>query len=195
MKTKAMISILIISIFFGISTAQADVVWTEGYHELNTGDSHEHVGIYNDVQLNIYGGGTEYLHTYDSTLTNWYNGQISYLLVNDNSIINIYGGKLWTGLGASNNSIINLYAHDVILTHTGGYWDTGQLTGIYNLNNQSFSFDLWGSNTDTHIIIIPEPSTLFLLGIGCLFLRQGKISDGCYNFIFSNSTHYERKKS
>lgn len=174
MKTKVMITILIFSVFFGISTVQADIVWTEGYHQYGTGDSHEHVRIYNDVRLDIDGGGIGYLHTYNTTLTNWYNGQISYLLTNDNSIINVYGGKLWTGLGAGDNSLINLFAHDVIITHTGGYWDIGQVKGTYNLNNQPFIFDLWGSNTYTHINIVPEPTTFFLIGIGCLLLRWKK---------------------
>ena len=173
MKTKVIKTILAILILCGGYPVQADVVWTEGYHEINTGDIiHEHVSIYNDVHLNIYGGGCGYLETFNTTITNWYNGEINYLLTNDNSIVNIYGGELDIGLGASNNSQINLYAYDVVYHPTGGHWDVGWLEGKYLLTDRYFDFDLWGQETYSHIDIVPEPATLFLLGLGGLLLRK-----------------------
>ena len=175
MKTTVMITILIFSVFLGIPTTQADVVWTEGYHEINTGDIiHERVSIYNDVHLNIYGAGCGYLETFNTTITNWYNGEINYLLTNDNSIVNIYGGELDIGLGASDNSQINLYANEIQYHPTGGHWDNGWIGGRYSISNKHFDFDLWGQNTYSHLNFVPEPSTLLLLGIGCLFLKRKK---------------------
>lgn len=171
-----MITILGILVFFGISTVQASFLWTEGYHQINTNETYDDVTIINNVTLNIFGGTiTTSLLTGDNTLTNWYAGQIDRLGVYDNAVVNIYGGSLQIGLWLVSNSQVNLYAHDIILTHTGGNMNHGQISGTYNLNpQQTFTFDLWDADTYTHINIVPEPSTILLLGIGCLLLRRKK---------------------
>jgi hypothetical protein len=148
----------------------AGTVWETGHHEIYDGDSYAEVEIYNYVLLDIFGGDIGYVWAFDNTITNWYDGEMTYLVTNDNSIANIYGGDLLGGLAAVDSSTINLYAHDIVITDTGGHWDIGQVIGTYNLNNEDFIFDLWGSDTYTHINIIPEPATLIFLSFGgCLF--------------------------
>ncbi len=150
----------------------AGTVWETGHHEIYDGDSYAEIEIYNDVLLDIFGGDIGYVWAFDVTRTNWYDGEMTYFVVNDNSIANIYGGDLVGGLAAVDSSTINLYAHDIVITDTGGRWDIGQVTGTYNLNNEDFIFDLWGSDTYTHINTIPEPTTLLLLSLGGLLLRK-----------------------
>jgi hypothetical protein len=169
---KAVFPFLILLLF---SSPLMATSWDSGHHELVDGNSYGEVRIYNDVILDIYGGGISYVFAYDNTLTNWYDGEMGYFVTDNNSTANIYGGVLDIGLGAAGNSIVNLYAHDVIITDIGGYWDTGQLTGKYNLNNQQFTFDLWGSDTYTHIITIPEPTTFLLLLSGILLFRRRRL--------------------
>jgi len=168
-ERKAVFALLILLSF---SSPLMAVTWTSGHYEINDGNPYSEIEIYNDVQLDIFGGDIGYVWAYDNTITNWYDGEMTYFVVNNNSIANIYGGSLEAGLGAVDSSIINLYAYDIVITHTGGHWDTGQVAGKYNLNNEDFIFDLWGSDTYTHINIIPEPATLIFLSFGGLLLRK-----------------------
>lgn len=167
MKTKAIITILVL--FFGTYPAKGDVIWTEGHHEINDGDSYFELEIYNDVTLDIFGGDIYYVFAFDSTITNWYDGQMTYFVSNDNSIANIYGGILF-GLGSGENSQINLYAYDIQHHLTGGHWDSGWVEGRYFMTNRHFEFDLWGQDTYSHINIVPEPATILLLGLGSIIV-------------------------
>jgi hypothetical protein len=93
------------------------------------------------------------------------------LWANEACIVNIYGGNLEDYLAATDNSIINLYAYDVEITQSGGWWDDGQVTGKYYSNDESFNFDLWGQDTYLHINIIPEPATFVFFAIGLPVVR------------------------
>jgi len=153
---------------------QAGTVWESGHHEIFDGDVYAEIGIYNDVRLDIFGGDIGYVWAFNDTITNWYGGQMNYFVANDNSIVNIYGGTINIGLGGGDNSEINLYAYDISITHTGGHWDVGQVTGKYYANDTSFIFDLWGPDTYLHINIVPEPATFLLLALGVLGIRRRK---------------------
>jgi hypothetical protein len=171
-RTIYSLAILAGVMLFGVSSVKG-VVWTEGYHQINPGDVYGEVDIYNDVTLDIFGGDTARLAAFDTTYTNWYDGEMNTLWARDDSIVNIYGGTLDT-LAASENSLVNLCAYDIVITHTGGFWDDGQVTGKYYVGDIPFIFDLWGQNTYLHINIIPEPSTLLLLSLGSIILIKRK---------------------
>jgi len=110
MKTKVIITFILILLLCGVNPAQADVVWTEGHHEINDGDVYGEIVILNDVTLDIFGGDIGYVMSFDNTLTNWYDGQMDYLRANDESIVNIHGGTIFDFLYAGDSSQINLYA-------------------------------------------------------------------------------------
>jgi len=175
MKTRLIrtiygLAILAVLLLFTVNPVKA-TTWTEGHHEINPGDDYGEVNIYNNVTLDIFGGEISALWTFDNTLTNWYDGDIMYLQIHDDSIVNIYGGNLWTFAGTE-NSLVNLYAYDVIITHTGGFWNDGEVFGKFCADDSSFSFDLWGDSSYTHINIVPEPTSLLLLSLGGLLLRS-----------------------
>jgi hypothetical protein len=150
---------------------QADTVWESGHHEINDGDLYGEIWMHNDCTLDILGGDIFRLAAYDTTVTDWYDGVMDVLWARGDSIINIYGGGI-TLLSAIDSSIVNLYAYDVIHTYTGGIYDEGQVMGKYLLDDTAFCFDLPNSGTFSHINVIPEPTTLVLLGLGFLALRK-----------------------
>jgi hypothetical protein len=134
--------------FAAACPVQADTVWESGHHEINDGDLYGEIWMHNDCTLDILGGDIEAC------------------------IVNIYGGNLEDDLAATDNSIINLYAYDVEITQSGGWWDDGQVTGKYYSNDEPFNFDLWGQNTYQHINIVPEPMTLLFLASGFMGIRR-----------------------
>ncbi len=168
MKTR-LFTVLAILILCGVCHVQAEI-WTEGYHQINPGEVYGEVGIYNDVRLDIFGGEMYYLFSFDTTLTNWYSGQMSYLRANNDSVVNIFGGNLLDFLYAGESSQINLYAYDVTYNDV-----THFIEGNYYKDNSHFSFELLhGQDTYSHIVVVPEPSTMFLLSLGYLLLRNRK---------------------
>jgi hypothetical protein len=165
---KKIRTVIITLILFYTCPAGA-TVWTEGYHQINIGEVYGEVWIQNDVKLDIFGGDISQLGALNNTITNWYDGEMGYLLSRDNSIVNIYGGSL-NFLVPDENSQINLHAYDVTyndLTHI--------IEGNYYKDNSHFGFKVFPDlNGYSHIVVVPEPSTLILLGLGGFFIRKRK---------------------
>lgn len=169
---RVIITILAIALpLVAAGSLQADTEWYSGHYEIVDSDIYGEVRIFNDVTLDIFGGDISRLETYDTTVTDWYGGEMSHLWTYDDSMVNVYGGELFT-LYSHEDSLINLCAYDVLITDTGGYWNLGRVTGKYFSDNSSFIINLWSEETASHINIIPEPSTLLLLGSGGLLLRR-----------------------
>jgi len=188
--TPEIVAIMVGVTLFVLSPAQA-MTWTEGHHEIVDGDVYGEVYIFNDVTLDILGGDIARLAANDNTYTNWYDGEMNTLWARDDSIVNIYGGtldilgvtenslvSLYGGnlnrLGITNNGLLNLYAYDVICHPEGGLYDRGWLEGRYISSDLYFNIDFVELGTCSHINIVPEPSTLLLLGLGGLLLRRRK---------------------
>jgi len=175
MKTKIL---MIFTVLVFACQSQADTTWTTGHHEINIGETYGEIWMYNDCTLDILGGDISRLAAYDTTVTNWYDGTMVALWAKENSVVNIYGGRLvyYDGrrgdMWADGQSVINLYAYDITHTTTGDHYGFGRLTGKYYLNDSPFGFDLYSSETYSHINIVPEPATFILLALGGMFLRK-----------------------
>ena len=142
--------------------------------------------------VNISGGDVRSVFTWDNATTNLYDGgsifslgagvsgtinmmggTTEYLRAGDYGIINLYGGVVSEYLNAWDSSTVNIYGYSFDYIPTGGSWNGGQLTGFY-LDDAPLTIDLYDMQTYSHVNLIPEPTSLVLLAIGCLLMKRKK---------------------
>jgi hypothetical protein len=172
MKTKTITMLSVITLI-GTFPVRADIFWDGGYHMVIDGDEYGEIFMQNDAVADILGGSIIKLETWDFSLANIYAGEIDWLFTNESSIINIYGGKLdW--LGSWTDSSVNVYAYDVVYHPTGGgvYGNKAWIEGTYFIENIPFSFLFYNEEAYSHVNIVPEPSTFFLLCLGYMLVRR-----------------------
>lgn len=146
--------------------------------------------VYNSSQANISGGSIgNYLYAGDSSQINISGGSIgNYLDVRDSSQVNISSGSIGRDLGALQNSRVRisggsigryLYAWDrsqITIDGSGFNYPYGTLTGSGLLTGTLASGDLINNYFYTYdaarIVLVPEPATLLLLGLGVVMVRR-----------------------
>ena len=166
-----MMLIIMVLLFLSNCPTLADTIWTSGHHEVFNSDIYGEIYIYNDTTVDIFGGDIYRLAAYDTTETTWYEGEMTALWLLDDSVINVFGGSL-ERFDPQGNGLLNLYAYDVMYHTTGGYWGYGWVEGNYLGDDSHFSFDVPGVESFSHINVVPEPSTILLLGIGGLLIGR-----------------------
>jgi hypothetical protein len=158
--------------------------------------------INNGTVNDVWAGQNSHLHIYGGAITNgiecYYDSTV---IINGgtiganvesagDAIIEIHGGTIAGSLLSHGNGTIYLYGSDFRVgghrlgsgdnlrdygTIDGSYL-TGTVTGILEdnsiLNNQ---FNILLNDLNADIIIIPEPATLVLLGLGGLWLRKRRL--------------------
>lgn len=107
-----------------------------------------------------------------------FSGQLGlFLEVHDTAVVDLYGGTFDGWLYATDTSVIYLHAYDVLYDAHGGRWNGGQITGNWLADNSAFTLELL-DNLDAseftydNIIVVPEPITISLLGLGALVLAR-----------------------
>lgn len=139
---------------------------------------------HDDSTVNIYGGSVHHdLITLDASQVNMYGGGVGPdLHIKDDSHVTISGGWVGGGFGGSvflrNDSVTVIkgsnfeidgqplgYGVFTTLDITSGKL-TGMLLGGQPLNSNFYLYD------NASLVLIPEPATLFLLGLGAVMLRR-----------------------
>ena len=104
---------------------------------------------------------------------NMYGGITEFLRAGDYGIINLYGGHVTDSLNSWGSATVNIFGYDLFKTSSGGRYGYGQVYGFF-ADGSSFNIDFNTSETYPHINLIPEPCSLLLLALGCLFLKRKK---------------------
>ena len=100
-------------------------------------------------------------------------GAVEHVGASESGTVNLYGGIITDYLGASDFAIVNIYGYGFHYDTLAGNLDGGQLTGFW-LDETTFTIDLYGIETYSHINLIPEPNSLLLLLFGSFLLRRNR---------------------
>jgi hypothetical protein len=146
--------------------------------------------------VSISGGSVTYINAIDSSVVNISGGSVnSYLYAYEYSVVNISGGfianlKVWNSsevdisggqvdnLCACDSSLVTFHGRD-FLASDGLFLYGDRVLGTGLLSGEWMDGTPWAMSIGYHdptatIWAIPEPATLFLLGLGAVMLRRKK---------------------
>jgi hypothetical protein len=173
-KTKNPAPFIALILLFTFSTVKADLVFDSGYNTYDESDGYNfEVWVINDAALDVLGGSMGKLELTDLATANLYGGDIDWLWTNNDSVVSIQSGNI-NVLAAYEDSLVYLYAYDVIYHPTGGgeYGNREWIEGTYYSDNTPFNFILYTDQVYSHITVVPEPATILLLALGAIVLRK-----------------------
>ncbi len=145
------------------------------------------LSIYGSSQVNISGGTIGYrFYSSDSSQVNISGGSIKLFELRDSSQVNISGGSIGENLLLSENAVLTIDGSDFAVD--GQSVDDGKITSITGGPNHSEPYrhltgilangDLLDNDFrighDASIVLVPEPATLLLLGLGAVMVRRRK---------------------
>jgi len=191
MKTQ-LFTILAVVMLCGVYPVRAVDVDFYSDAIIRPGDAYDVVSVYDTppvpTVVHMFGGSVYRFRTYDSSIVNIFAGELERGGVMwESSTMNIYGGDIMLdGPLFTDSSTLNIYGGDVFLgaphaedsstINIYGYgfseFPAFSLTG-YLADGSPFKFiELTHAISHINLIVIPEPTTLLLLGLGGLLLRK-----------------------
>lgn len=184
LKYHLIVGFSVLVMTFPSSLIANDYVWTDNGYDMNwtSGDlkitlaqwsTIDKLQAYNNVTVEMYGGGGNQFYMYDNSSLTMYGGSINYLYLYDNATVSIFLNSYMNTLyiDPASTGWVKLYAKNVTFEALGGNPGQGTLYGNW-LAGGYFGFDLTGNGAYSHIQIVPEPATLIMLCIGGLALRK-----------------------
>ena len=104
-------------------------------------------------------------------------GTVNDLLVKEMAAVELYEGAIIGNILAQDDGIIKIYGYNFLYDESGGTYGGGQLLGFW-LDGRELMIDFADAQNDStyynHVILIPEPVTLLLLGLGVVMVRGRK---------------------
>jgi hypothetical protein len=168
----------------------ADVVYTFDGSTLNMFGGETEVSVWDYSTANISGGDLFAARAHDNGKINLFDdAQVGGLTADDFGIVNmdggsadilgglgsgtvnLYGGTVSDSINMGADSIINIFGYDLFKDSSGGAYGNGLVWGFFQ-DNTPFVIDLYGAETYSHVNLVPEPCTLWFVGLGILILRK-----------------------
>ena len=189
-------TVIFILIVLGVGNVQGSIVeFTEDW-VIHEGDEYDIVSILNDAIVGMTGSEVWGIHAKESSTFNLFDGVAHRVYAESSSSIYIYGGTIDRSLNVAGSSTVSLFGgeefgdvaifdSEVLKIYGYGFEyqpagaGSGMLSG-YWLDGTPFSGMYLRMLPEpfpgSQIVLIPEPSTLFLLLLGGLVVKKG----GCY---------------
>lgn len=114
-----------------------------------------------------------YLLASDFGLANMSGGTVESLRASGAGVLNLYYGRVTEYLSTWGDAVVNVFGDDLGKTNVGGKYGYGRVYGFL-LDDSPFTIDFGNSETYSHVNLIPEPSSLVLLGFGGIILKWKK---------------------
>jgi hypothetical protein len=184
-------TVIFILIVFGLGNVQGSIVEFNEDWVIHEGDEYDIVSVLNDATVGMTGSEVWEIHAKESSTFNLFDGVAYSVYAENSSSIYIYGGTIDRSLYLSGSSTANLFggeiAADVVIFDSGrlnvyGYGfeyrpagGSGWLSG-YWLDGTPFN-DMYlrilpEPFPGSHVVLIPEPTTLLLLALGGAIIRR-----------------------
>jgi len=187
-------SMMLVAVVMLLLASEVQAIDVDFYSDatIEDGDVYTNVFVYDTppdtTTVDMFGGTVRVFHTYYSATVNIHGGELTTqvgmweastmniyggsvmldsCLFTDSSTLNIYGGDVRMGSPyAEDSSTINIYGYDF------SEFPAFSLTGFLSEGSPFEFIELTYAQSHINLIVIPEPTTLFLLVIGCFLLRK-----------------------
>ena len=130
------------------------------------------LGAWDTGTVNVWGDAyVDVLDTRESGISTISGGTVDRAGVLEFGTINLSGGLVSRALWAGDSGIVNVYGYDLNKMDSGGGYGYGFVHGKWQ-NGTTFNIDFGSAETFSHIVLVPEPSTVALLLAGLVFLKR-----------------------
>lgn len=166
--------------------------------EVISGEIHTALAVYDRGKITFSGGSTGYLRGFDSSEVIVSGGEIGgqlgtynssqltvsggligeHLVVNQDGQVSLSGGSIGGNLLLYKFAVLTIYGSDFAINGTpvdyGEYFASDYLSGTLTgtLASGDTLNNVFSIEDNASIVLVPEPATLLLLGLGTLFFRK-----------------------
>ena len=129
---------------------------------------------WNNGTVNVWGDADVFaVDTREQGVVNITGGTVDSARVLELGIVNLSGGFLRDCLYAGDSGIVYVYGNNLFKVPNDGEYGYGFVYGSW-YGGANFHIDFGNFETYSHIILIPEPSTVLLLFTGSILLKRRK---------------------